>query len=621
MTPACVRTAMDIDVRVQIEQLRLSYERLPTSLGFSLLVSAVFAWLMSAVFEFQALMAWQALLWATLLTRFATWAAWRRAAVTPANVDRWSHVFFAGALGTALAWVSGTAYLLIGATPQQSLVLALTMLSVAAVAASILNTHLRSALAFIIVGLVPVAGLLFASPDMAEQTSGLVITAAMLVLVGITCRMGRDIDQLIRAELRLSEAVNEALQAKAAAEEASVAKSTFLANMSHELRTPLNAIIGYSEMLEEDAVAQDQANAAADLRKVTGAGRQLLSLITDVLDLSKIEAGRMDVSCESFAAAPLFRTVLDTSDALARARDNALSADGIDTLGTLYTDATKLQQVLLNLTGNACKFTSHGRVHLAARREPGPGGDWLVVDVQDTGIGITADQLGRLFHEFSQADASTTRRFGGTGLGLAISQRLCQLLGGAITVESRFGHGSTFTVRVPVHAPVSDTRISTGSASGLRIVRPTRPRAGTAVDSVPPINAFGNSVLVIDDDPGNRELLSRVLTRAGFGVRSAPSAAEGLRSIDALRPAAIILDLVLPDGHGWSLLEQLNADAELASIPVVVVSILDDRGRSLEAGAVDHLVKPVDPDALIACLKRTMATRRVVEPLLEAVQP
>ncbi len=428
-----------------------------------------------------------------------------------------------------------------------------------------------------------------------------------------TVTLEREVDERRRTENRL-------LLAKAAAEEANVAKSTFLANMSHELRTPLNAIIGYSEMLEEDAVAQGQAHCAADLRKVTGAGRQLLALITDVLDLSKIEAGRMDVTCESFDAAPLFRTVLDTSDALARARGNTVTADGIDTLGTLYTDATKLQQVLLNLTGNACKFTSHGRVHLAARREAGPDGDCLVVDVQDTGIGITSDQLGRLFREFSQADASTTRRFGGTGLGLAISQRLCQLLGGAITVESRFGHGSTFTVRVPVQAPIADAPVTTGSGAGLRVARPARPRVPASdAPSCHDCERAGTTILIVDDDATHCELLSRVLARGGFRVLVAGNAHDGLEMARTARPDAIVLDLVMPDGDGWSLLETASVDIALSAIPIVVLSIVDDPRRSLSLGAVEHLLKPAEPDVIVACLRRVLAIDAVTHGVPAAV--
>jgi signal transduction histidine kinase len=252
---------------------------------------------------------------------------------------------------------------------------------------------------------------------------------------------------------------NQLILAKAAAEEANTAKSAFLANMSHELRTPLNAILGYSEMMKEEAEDRGTAEGCEDLDKIISASHHLLALITDVLDLSKIEAGQMELHIEAIDADALVSSVVSTSELLAQARGNQIIASGLQQLGTLRSDRTKLQQVLLNLVGNACKFTSRGEVHIDCRREPGEGSDWLVVDVSDTGVGISPEQLGRLFRDFTQADPSTTRRFGGTGLGLAISQRLCRLMGGTITVRSEVGRGSTFTVRVPAELQVPPLRL------------------------------------------------------------------------------------------------------------------------------------------------------------------
>jgi signal transduction histidine kinase len=246
------------------------------------------------------------------------------------------------------------------------------------------------------------------------------------------------------AEHRRTE--TELIRAKAAAEQASVAKSAFLANMSHELRTPLNAIIGYSELLREDAEAQGAITALGDLEKVIGAGRHLLTLITDVLDLSKIEAGHMQIDVERFDIAQLVRSVASTLAPQARCRDNILELGPLDGLGEMRSDQTKVQQVLLNLVGNAVKFTDQGEVRIDVERLPG---DWVEIQVTDTGIGMTDDEQQRLFKEFSQADASMTRRYGGTGLGLAISQRLCRLLGGSISVTSTLAMGSTFVVRLP----------------------------------------------------------------------------------------------------------------------------------------------------------------------------
>jgi signal transduction histidine kinase len=267
------------------------------------------------------------------------------------------------------------------------------------------------------------------------------------------------LEQIGRGDRYLREAraqtENELTLAKVAAEEASRAKSAFLANMSHELRTPLNAIIGYSEMLEEDARAQGRLDAVSDLRRVTSAARHLLSLISNILDLTKAEAGHVELHVDTFDVASLVADAAATCHTLATSRGNRLIVTGLDALGRAETDETRLLQILLNLIGNACKFTSGGEVRVECRRESGRPDDWIVVAVKDSGIGMTPEQVSRLFREFMQADSSTTRRFGGTGLGLAISKRLCTLMGGTIEVESRIDAGSTFTVRVPACVPAA----------------------------------------------------------------------------------------------------------------------------------------------------------------------
>jgi signal transduction histidine kinase len=235
--------------------------------------------------------------------------------------------------------------------------------------------------------------------------------------------------------------------------EASQHKSQFLANMSHLLRTPLNAIIGVTEMLREDAEALNQDLEPLD--RVLGAGRHLLALINDILDLSKIEAGRMELQPESFALAPLIANVVKTIEPLATKNANQLAVQCDAEIGTLHADQMRLRQALLNLMSNANKFTDHGTITIDARQGQEGNLDWVSISVGDTGIGMTAEQMGKLFQEFSQADASTTRKYGGTGLGLAISKRFCQMMGGDITVESEPGRGSTFTIRLPriVEAP------------------------------------------------------------------------------------------------------------------------------------------------------------------------
>jgi signal transduction histidine kinase len=229
--------------------------------------------------------------------------------------------------------------------------------------------------------------------------------------------------------------------------EASEHKSQFLANMSHELRTPLNAIIGYSEMLQEEAEDLDQQSLILDLRKVNAAGRHLLGLINNILDFSKIEAGRMDLFVESFEVGQLVHDVEAIVQPLVEKNGNALVVACPEDIGAIQADLTKVRQALFNLLSNAAKFTDQGTITLTVKREPD---DWLTFAITDTGIGMTEEQLSRLFEAFSQAEASTRSRYGGTGLGLAISRHFCRLMGGDLTVESVYGEGSTFTARLPV---------------------------------------------------------------------------------------------------------------------------------------------------------------------------
>ncbi|WP_291982649.1 ATP-binding protein [Luteitalea sp.] len=401
---------------------------------------------------------------------------------------------------------------------------------------------------------------------------------------------------------------NQLILAKAAAEEASVAKSAFLANMSHELRTPLNAIIGYSEMLREDAEDQIGTASVEDLTKITTAGRHLLALITGVLDLSKIEAGRMELHIESFDAAAVVRDVVATSHTLASTRDNRLGTSGLDALGSMCCDLTKLRQILMNLISNACKFTSGGDVHVACQRVPCDNGDVITFAISDSGIGMSPEQVSRLFRDFVQADATTTRRYGGTGLGLAISQRLCQLMGGVITVESAIGVGSTFTVTLPAEAPPSPGR---SAPTAVRPVEASMPLAASARPAGGPdaerSTRGHHTVLIVDDDPTSRDLATRALERDGFHVVEATSASEGLALAHTLQPDAVIADVLMPGMSGWALLDTMKKDAALCHIPVVILSIVDDRGQSLTIGAVEHLLKPVVPERLVAAVHAAFA--------------
>jgi signal transduction histidine kinase/CheY-like chemotaxis protein len=373
-------------------------------------------------------------------------------------------------------------------------------------------------------------------------------------------------------------------------------KSVFLANMSHELRTPLNAIIGYSEMLQEDAADQGAEDLVPDLRKVNAAGRHLLGLINAVLDLSKIEAGKMDLHLEEFSVPEMVHDLAGVVQPLAEKNDNRFELTCDAAAGSMLADLTKLRQVLLNLLSNAFKFTDRGVVALEVAREASGDGDWMVFRVRDSGIGLTPEQMGRLFQEFVQAEASTAGRYGGTGLGLALSRRLCRLMGGEITVASEAGLGSTFTVRLPA-------RVAAEPAGPLPAPAAASPTAG---------DAGQGTVLVIDDDPSARDIVVRLLGREGFRVLTAASGEEGLRLARGSRPDVITLDVLMPGIDGWAVLTALKADPVLAGIPVIMLTVVDDRELGYVLGATEYLVKPVDRERLLAVVSPYRRDRPVL---------
>jgi len=372
--------------------------------------------------------------------------------------------------------------------------------------------------------------------------------------------------------------ITELLLARREAEAANSAKSQFLASMSHELRTPLNAIIGYSEMLAEEVEDRGDDALLGDLQKIHGAGKHLLSLINDVLDLSKIEAGKMDLVAESFPVREMLDQVLVTAGPLVARNRNALRLDGADDLGSMHTDLTRLRQVLLNLLSNAAKFTEDGTVTLRARRE----GETLVFAVQDTGIGMTPEQVGRLFEAFTQAEATTARRFGGTGLGLTISRQFCRMMGGDVSVTSEPGRGSIFTARLPATLA-------------------TEPAADASEHN---LDGSAPTILVIDDDEAARTIVRRHLIKAGYRVDEAGDGKSGLARARAARPAVITLDVMMPGMDGWEVLATLKSDPELAEIPVIMLTILDEQRIGFTLGASDYLTKPIDRSRLLAALER-----------------
>jgi signal transduction histidine kinase/DNA-binding response OmpR family regulator len=429
------------------------------------------------------------------------------------------------------------------------------------------------------------------SRSLAVPLAGTDEIGAMGCAVEVFRRNAVDLDQLLaeraeaatRLERLVEERTAELAAARDAAQEASQTKSSFLANMSHELRTPLNAIIGVTEMLQEDARDLKREDELEPLDRVARAARHLLALINDILDLSKIEAGRMELHLESFPVVPLVQDVVNTVETLAAKNANRIVVDCDPEVGIMHSDQMRVRQTVLNLVSNASKFTEHGTITISVRQQHDAGRTWTTIAVTDTGIGMTPEQMGKLFQEFSQADSSTTRQYGGTGLGLAISKRFCQLMGGDIAVESTPGRGSTFTVRLP-------TIIG-------------QPEIVVAQDGSAPTPSMAPLILVVDDDPTVREVIGRFLERAGYSVVTASGGKEGLRLAQELRPAAMTLDVMMPDLDGWTVLAAMKGDPTLADIPIVLMTIEDERNRGYSLGASDYLVKPVERDKLIGVLR------------------
>jgi signal transduction histidine kinase len=388
----------------------------------------------------------------------------------------------------------------------------------------------------------------------------------------------------------LEERTHQLELARDAAEAANASKSQFLANMSHELRTPLNAIIGYSDLLIEEAEELDAMGLVPDLEKIRSSGKHLLGLINDVLDLSKIEAGKMEISLETFEVADVVAAAAAMVRPLVEKNENRLQVSVSANAGSMHADLTRVRQILLNLLSNASKFTSKGTVELTVAREEQRGREWVVFTVRDTGIGMTPEQLSRLFQPFTQADPSTTRKYGGTGLGLSISQRLSRLMDGTISVVSEPGMGSIFTVRLPADVTEPKLQRQTG------IYRVSRP-------SVPSPVMGSSTVLLIDDDAASRELVERILAKDGLRMLHASSGQEGLRLANERRPDAILLDVILPDQDGWAVLAAITTKLELAGIPVIVTTAAEEQGLATTLGATAYLIKPVAPEQLRAAIR------------------
>ncbi|WP_353571937.1 response regulator [Candidatus Albibeggiatoa sp. nov. BB20] len=409
-------------------------------------------------------------------------------------------------------------------------------------------------------------------------------------LVGIII----DISEHRRAEEAL-------LKAKEAAEDSNRIKSQFIANMSHELRTPLNAILGYSEMLEEDIADFGHDDLVSDVRKINAAGKHLLGLINDVLDISKIEAGKMTLYAETFSIQDMVGDVVSTIQPLIQTRENSLSLKISDEIGNMHADLTKLRQMLFNLLSNAAKFTEKGHISFCVSRKIMPEQDWIEFKVTDEGIGMTAAQMQKLFQPFTQADASTTRRYGGTGLGLTISQRFAEMMGGKIDAESEYGHGSCFSIQLPAYVMTDQEPLINGLNAPKRAKLPQQ---------------AGNTVLIIDDDAIVRELLQNYIKKLGFEVITAENGHDGLELARKYQPHAITLDVMMPGMDGWMVLSELKSDPILTKIPVIMVSLVEDKSIGYSLGASEYLTKPVNRDELNRILRKYLTNDENLQKIL-----
>ena len=387
--------------------------------------------------------------------------------------------------------------------------------------------------------------------------------------------------------------------------DASKAKSIFLANMSHELRTPLNAIIGYSEMMADEMSMEGRESDASDLSKIKSAGAHLLSVINDILDLSKIEAGHMELHLEELNVKAAIDNIIETIMPMVEKGENQIEVNIADDIAGMFTDLTRMRQVLLNLLSNACKFTSDGKISLDVQRQPDDP-ELIVFTVTDTGVGMDAEHLDHIFDAFKQVDSSSTKEFGGTGLGLTISKRFCEMLGGSIHAHSEPGQGSSFKVILPERSSRSTGREEKPSSKivSAEDVRITNEPLDERRNRV-------SKVLVVDDDIAVSDLVDRTLSAEGFEINIVNTGRDAISEARTWQPDVILLDVMMPEVDGWVVLQDIKDDSELRTIPVIMMTVVDNYAMADSLGADGFVVKPINrnklKEAITLCLRSSQS--------------
>ena len=400
-----------------------------------------------------------------------------------------------------------------------------------------------------------------------------------LMLVAFS-RMSDEVNGLIDAR------TNEMETARDEARDASDQKTKFFANMSHELRTPLNAILGYGEMLYEDCEDLGYDDLLPDLKKITSSGTHLLSLINNILDLSKIEAGKMELFVTSFEIENMVQTIKDVSEPLAAKNNNAFVINLDGAMGSMSQDETKLRQCLTNFLSNGFKFTKNGTVTLDVKSRMDGNIEFVDFAVIDTGAGMSPEGVAKVFEEYTQAERSTSANYGGTGLGLPISKKFAEMMGGDIVVTSEEGVGSTFTISVPRECPeYTEDEVDTNVIN---------------------LDDQDNLVVLVDDDVAMHDLIKRTISKLNLTLLGATNSEKGMELIREIKPKLILLDVLMPGRDGWSLLKECKTDQDLKNIPVIMISQLNQSNLAASLGANDYLTKPIDRNLFVNTVKRIL---------------